>query len=82
MGPGGGGTSNTNSAEKNVPTIHFGTGQVFTISKAMAFRWDYSLNIFQATALTSNGIVPEKGSYNDLIFSAGVSFFFPEAKSR
>ena len=79
---GGGGTSNTNSAEKNVPTIHFGTGQVFTISKAMAFRWDYSLNIFQATALTSNGIVPEKGSYNDLIFSAGVSFFFPEAKSR
>lgn len=79
---GGGGTSNTNSVEKNVPTLHFGTGQVFTISKAMAFRWDYSLNVFQATALTSNGIVPEKGSYNDLIFSAGVSFFFPEAKSR
>jgi outer membrane beta-barrel protein len=79
---GGGGTSNTNSVEKNVPTFHFGTGQIFTITKSMAFRWDYSLNIFQATALTSNAIVPEKGSYNDLIFSAGVSFFFPEAKSR
>lgn len=79
---GGGGTSNTNSVEKNVPTIHFGTGQVFTITKSMAFRWDYSLNIFQATALSSNSIIPEKGSYNDLIFTAGVSFFFPEVKNR
>lgn len=78
----GGGTSNTNSMEKNVPTLHLGTGQVFTITKSMAFRWDYSLNIFQATALSSNNIIPEKGSYNDLIFSAGVSFFFPEVKNR
>lgn len=79
---GGGGTSNTNSVEKNVPTFHLGTGQVFTITKSMAFRWDYSLNIFQATALSSNGVVPEKGSYNDLIFTAGVSFFFPEVENR
>lgn len=79
---GGAGTSNTNSVEKNVPTFHLGTGQVFTITKSMAFRWDYSLNIFQATALSSNGVIPEKGSYNDLIFTAGVSFFFPEVKNR
>lgn len=79
---GGAGTSNTNSVEKNVPTLHLGTGQVFTITKSMAFRWDYSLNIFQATALSNNGIIPEKGSYNDLIFTAGVSFFFPEVKNR
>lgn len=79
---GGGGTSNTNSVEKNVPTIHLGTGQVFTITKSMAFRWDYSLNVFQATAIPGNGVVPEKGSYNDLIFTAGVSFFFPEVKTR
>lgn len=78
----GGGSSNTNSQEKTSPTFHFGTGQLFTITKSMAFRWDYSLNVFQSTPLTTNSAVAEKGTYNDLIFSAGVSFFFPEARDR
>ncbi len=78
----GGGSSNTNSLEKTSSTFHLGTGQVFTITRSMAFRWDYSLNIFQATPLTTTAAVPEKGTYNDLIFSAGVSFFFPEANDR
>ena len=78
----GGGSSNTNSQEKTAPTFHFGTGQLFTITKSMAFRWDYSLNVFQATPLTTNAAIAEKGTYNDLIFSAGVSFFFPEARNR
>lgn len=78
----GGGSSDTNSQEKTAPTFHLGTGQVFTITRSMAFRWDYSLNIFQATPLTTNAAVAEKGTYNDLIFSAGVSFFFPEANDR
>ncbi len=79
----GGGSSNTNSAEGNVPTVHIGTGQIFAITKSIAFRWDYSLNIFQATPVSVGGTgVPAKGSYNDLILTAGVSFFFPEASLR
>ncbi len=79
----GGGSSNTNSAEGNVPTVHVGTGQIFAITKSIAFRWDYSLNIFQATPVSVGGTgVPAKGSYNDLILTAGVSFFFPEASLR
>lgn len=79
----GGGSSKTNSDEGNVPTFHVGTGQIFAITKSIAFRWDYSLNLFQATpvAVTGGG-TPAKGSYNDLILSAGLSFFFPEANLR
>lgn len=79
----GGGLSNTNSAEGNVPTVHLGTGQIFAITKSIAFRWDYSINVFQATPITVGGVaIPAKGSYNDLILTAGVSFFFPEASLR
>ncbi len=82
----GGGTSSTNSQEGSVPTIHIGTGQIFAINKAFAFRWDYSWSFFQATPFIANGSAsssqPLKNSYNDLILTAGFSFFFPEAKYR
>lgn len=80
----GGGTSNTNSQEGNVPTFHVGTGQIFALSKSMAFRWDYSWTIYQATPVagTTAGAAPSKNSYNDLILTAGLSFFFPEANYR
>ena len=79
----GAGVSNTNSVEGSVPTIHIGTGQIFAITKSIAFRWDYSLNAFQATAVSVGSLAtPAKGSYNDLILTAGVSFFFPEASLR
>ncbi len=80
----GGGTSNTNSQEGSVPTFHIGMGQIFAINKAMAIRWDYSWTSFQATPVPdklSTGIA-EKNSYNDLILTAGFSFFFPEARYR
>lgn len=80
---GGVGQANTTSQEKNVTAFHVATGQIFALSKSMAFRWDYSWYMYQATpqvdSLTST---PEKSSYNDLIFTAGVSFFFPEAGYR
>lgn len=79
----GGGMSGTNSVEKNVATGHLATGQIFALSKSLAFRWDYSWYIYQATPVPDNLAVPTaKNSYNDLIFTAGVSFFFPEAKYR
>ncbi|MBC7742043.1 MAG: outer membrane beta-barrel domain-containing protein [Bdellovibrionaceae bacterium] len=73
----GGGTSNTTSVEKNVPTFHVGTGQIFALSKGMAFRWDYSWTHFSATPIGA-----AKSEYDDLILTAGFSFFFPEAKYR
>ncbi len=74
----GGGSSTTNSVEGAVPTFHAGTGQIFAISKSMAFRWDYSWTHFSATAIGSAG----KSDYDDLILTAGLSFFFPEAEYR
>jgi outer membrane beta-barrel protein len=80
----GGGTSSTNAQESSVPTFHIGTGQIFALSKSMAFRWDYSWNFYQATpvANAASTSAPSKSTYNDLIFTAGVSFFFPEANYR
>lgn len=80
----GGGMSGTNSQEKTVPTFHVGTGQIFALSKAMAFRWDYSWSVYQATPVAdiASTSAPSKSTYNDLIFTAGVSFFFPEANYR
>lgn len=82
----GGGTSSTNSLEGNVPTFHIGMGQIFAISKSIAFRWDYSLTTFQATPIPDSSLTTlgagEKNNYNDLILTAGLSFFFPEAKYR
>lgn len=80
----GGGISDTTSQEKTVPTYHIGTGQIFAITKSMAFRWDYSWNFYQATPMVdaTSTAAPSKSTYNDLIFTAGVSFFFPEASYR
>ncbi len=81
----GAGTSSTNSQEGSVPTLHIGTGQIFAITKAIAFRWDYSWTMFQATPVADSALGSaqiQKNSYNDLILTAGFSFFFPEAKYR
>lgn len=80
----GGGMSGTNSEEKTVPTLLVGTGQIFALSKSTAFRWDYGWYYYQATPTqdASSTSTPVKGEYNDLIFTAGVSFFFPEANYR
>lgn len=79
----GGGNSNTNSQEKSNFTFHVGTGQIFAITKSIAFRWDYSFNFFQATPVpTVDDPTPTKGNYNDFVLSAGLSFFFPEVSDR
>lgn len=80
----GAGTSNTNSQEGDVPTFHAGLGQVFAITKSMAFRWDYSFNTFSGTPVITDATAtpPGKSNYNDLVLSAGFSFFFPEVSYR
>lgn len=84
----GGGQSNTNSLEKNVTTIHLAVGQIFALSKSFAFRWDYGFSMFEATpVITSSGGtttsgIGTKNLYNDLVLTAGFSFFFPEVNYR
>lgn len=79
------GTSNTNSQEGNNTTFHLGMGQIFALSKTTAFRWDYSWNMYKATPVADSSLSsgsPSSNNYNDLILTAGVSFFFPEVSSR
>lgn len=79
------GSSSTNSQEGTNTTFHIGTGQIFALSKSMAFRWDYSWNMYKATPVADSSLgtgTPESNNYNDLILTAGVSFFFPEVSNR
>ena len=68
-------------------TIKLGTGQIFAITKWMAFRWDMSLHMIQADTTSrvraTNALVSENSSINNNLFlSVGLSFFFPEANYR
>jgi outer membrane beta-barrel protein len=66
-------------------TLHLGTGQVFALSKAMAFRWDFSWNSFKATPNPPSSnltATPSEQTFNNLLLTFGLSFFFPEAKYR
>lgn len=65
---------------RNEPTLHLGTSQVFAYSKKMAFRWDLSWNTYQATVKESGGT--KKLNQNDLFLGIGMSFYFPEATYR
>ncbi|MFZ4405505.1 MAG: outer membrane beta-barrel domain-containing protein [Pseudobdellovibrionaceae bacterium] len=58
-------------------TLHLATGQIFSLTKSMAFRWDFSWNFFSA-----KNIDGEKTTANNLFLSLGMSFFFPEANYR
>ena len=68
-------------------TIKLGTGQIFSITKWMAFRWDMSLHMIDATTTVRNAVnntvVSENsGLNNNLFLNVGLSFFFPEANYR
>lgn len=71
----GGGSTKTET--ENAGTLHLGAGQIFAISKATAFRWDFSWNFFNAT-----GVDGKKAAYNNLFMTVGFGWFFPEAKYR
>lgn len=58
-------------------TIHLGAGQIFSLSKSMAFRWDLSWNFFEAAQIDAS-----QGSFSNVFITAGFSFFFPEATYR
>ncbi|HVK60071.1 MAG TPA: outer membrane beta-barrel domain-containing protein [Bdellovibrionales bacterium] len=72
------GMTQTNQGSSE-PTLHLGTGQAFALSQAMAFRWDFSWNMFQSEGSTKGA---GQSLYNNLFLSFGLSFFFPEATYR
>jgi len=58
-------------------TFSINAGQIFSVTKGQAFRWDLTWNFFEAKQVNSS-----QGTYNNVIISAGFSFFFPEANYR
>lgn len=75
------GTTNTSSGE-NAGTIHVATGQIFSLTKSVAFRWDFSWNFFNASFVNSQNGNKETNSFNNLFLTVGMSWFFPEATYR
>lgn len=71
----GGGQTRTH-LKSGIGTVNVTAGQIFAINKAFAIRWDFTWNFFSAKAINEDGMI------NNLFFSAGASFFFPEAKYR
>jgi outer membrane beta-barrel protein len=65
---------------ESVMSIHVGTGQAFALSKSSALRWDFSWYTFNAKS--SVDTTGNSALYNNLVFTIGWSWFFPEATYR
>lgn len=66
------------------PTLRLGSGQIFAITKWMAFRWDLSWHFFNAKSTITTGSAQSSTEelHNNLFLNLGLSFFFPEANYR
>lgn len=83
----GSSTSNTNirvEALDDPITLRISTGEVFALTKWMAFRWDVSWHFMQPEVRTTRNATSTVTDdlQNNLFLSFGLSFFFPEAKYR
>lgn len=72
-----GGGNTTTADSQSAGTMRVATGQIFALSKGMGFRWDFCWNRYNA-----KGIDNSSSSFDNLLLTLGVSFFFPEAKYR
>ncbi len=78
----GGGIMDTNQ-EDSPFALHAGTGQIFAISKGVAFRWDLSGYFYSSqVAKAGTGGGTNSQSFTDIQLSLGMSFFFPDATYR
>lgn len=84
----GSSTSNTTIRVESLDdpmTLRLSTGEVFALTKWMAFRWDVSWHFMQPEVRTTNQLGQTSVTddlQNNLFLSFGLSFFFPEAKYR
>ena len=73
------GLTDTN-IKKGVATYHGGLGQVFALTKWMAFRWDFSLYFFQMKIDLGDSV--SDNSFVNMDAAIGLSFFFPGVDYR
>lgn len=73
--------STATSSNENAGTVHLAAGQMFAITKSVAFRWDFSWNFFNASVVDQSGN-KSMSSFNNLFLTLGMSWFFPEASYR
>jgi outer membrane beta-barrel protein len=76
----GGGTSFLTGGD-SAPTVHFGSSQIFALSKSMALRWDLAINHYWATIKDNSGNKTTTDQ-NDIFLGIGMSFYIPEATYR
>ncbi len=83
----GGGTTETSYLDKTAPSIHLGTGEIFSITKSFAWRWDLSYVSYTARIpdVKDDGSLVDSGkkqSLGDLYLGIGLTLLFPGASYR
>lgn len=83
----GAGTSETSYIDKTAPSIHLGTGEIFSITKSFAWRWDLSYVTYTARVpdVTTTGDLVDSGkkqAVSDLYLGIGLTLLFPGASYR
>lgn len=83
----GGGVTETSYTDKSAPSIHIGLGEIFSITKSFAWRWDLSHITYTARVPDSNtsGTLQDSGkkqALSDLYLGLGLTFLFPGVSYR
>lgn len=86
----GGGTTETSYVDKAAPSLFIGTGEIFSLTKSFAWRWDfssisYSARVPDVDVDSTSGSVTDSGkkqSMNDLYLGIGLTILFPGASYR
>jgi outer membrane beta-barrel protein len=70
--------------ENNEIAFQLGTGQLFAVTRSMAFRWDLNWRFYNATVKeTLNSQTTTSSQFHsDFILQFGISLFFPGVKAR
>lgn len=83
----GAGTTETSYIDKSAPSIHLGTGEIFSITKSLAWRWDFSSVTYTARTpdIDTNGVLTDSGkkqTMSDLYLGIGLTLLFPGVSYR
>jgi outer membrane beta-barrel protein len=83
----GAGTTETSYLDKSAPSVHLGTGEIFSLSKSFAWRWDFSSVTYSAKApeVNNSGALIDSGkkqAISDLYLGIGLTILFPGASYR
>ena len=78
-------------SQVSVPSISFGTGQMFPLNKSVALSWDMALRNYEAEekvvqeskdSSTKRSIEKVNQVFYSIIFSVGLHFFYPGVSHR